>query len=116
MAKQQPTLTELTELLFQQVVYLQETMKQNIAQQTELSHKINSIEVKVNLSELKKVEKQQTERLSSYLDHFCVRLQAINEQHYKVNKSINSKKILYLVLLNIFFFLVTCFSIYKIWK
>lgn len=116
MAKQQPTLTELTELLFQQVVYLQEIMKRNIAQQTSLSDKINSIEIKVNLSELKKVEEQQTERLASYLDHFCVRLQTINEQHYKVNKSINSKKILYLVLLNIFFFLVTCFCMYKIWK
>lgn len=114
MAKHQPTLTELTELLFKQVVYLQETMKQNIAQQTELSNKINSIEVKVNLSELKKVEEQQTERLHSYLNHFCVRLQAINEQHYKVNKSINSKKILYLVLLNIFFFLVACLCIYKL--
>ncbi|MEK6485748.1 hypothetical protein [Myroides odoratimimus] len=116
MAKQQPTLIDLTELLFKQVVYLQETMKQNIAQQTELSNKINSIEVKVNLSELKKVEEQQTKRLASYLDHFCVRLQAINKQHYKVNKSINSKKILYLVLLNIFFFMVTCFCVYKIWK
>ncbi|EKB06369.1 hypothetical protein AS361_15890 [Myroides marinus] len=114
MAKYQPTLTELTELLFKQVVYLQETMKQNIAQQTELSNKINRIEVKVNLSELKKVEEEQTERLASYLDHFCVRLQAINEQHYKLNKSINSKKILYLILLNIFFFLVTCLCIYKL--
>ncbi|GAQ13474.1 hypothetical protein MODO_1129 [Myroides odoratimimus] len=116
MAKQQPTLTELTELLFQQVVYLQETMKRNIAQQTELSKKIKNIEVKVNVSELRKVEEEQTERIHSYLNHFCVRLQAINEQHYKVNKSINSKKILYLVLLNIFFFLVTCFCMYKIWK
>ncbi|MDR0227477.1 MAG: hypothetical protein LBE34_00105 [Flavobacteriaceae bacterium] len=114
MAKQQPTLTELTELLFQQIVYLQETMKQNTAQQVELSKKIKNIEVKVNVSELKKVEEEQTERLHSYLNHFCVRLQAINEQHYKVNKSINSKKILYLVLLNIFFFLVACLCIYKL--
>ena len=114
MAKQQPTLTEITELLFKQVLYLQETMKQNIAQQVELSKKIKNIEVKVNLSELKKVEEEQTERLHSYLNHFCVRLQAINEQHYKVNKSINSKKILYLVLLNIFFFLVACLCIYKL--
>jgi hypothetical protein len=116
MAKKQPTLTELTELLFKQVVYLQETMKRNIAQQTQLSNKINNIEVKVNVSELKKVEEEQTERLASYLNHFCFRLQAINEQHYKINKSINTKKILYLVLLNIFFFLVTCFCVYKIWK
>jgi len=47
MAKHQPTLTELTELLFQQVVYLQETTKRNIAQQVELSDKISSIDVKV---------------------------------------------------------------------
>ena len=114
MAKKQPTLTELTELLFKQVVYLQETMKHNIAQQTELSKRIKNIEVKVNVSELKKVEEEQTERLHSYLNHFCIRLQAINEQHYKVNKSINSKKILYLVLLNIFFFLVACLCIYKL--
>ncbi|MCS4240180.1 hypothetical protein M2306_001762 [Myroides gitamensis] len=114
MAKKQPTLTELTELLFQQVVYLQETMKRNIAQQVELSKRIKNIEVKVNVSELKKVEEEQTERLHSYLNHFCVRLQAINEQHYKVNRSINSKKILYLVLLNIFFFLVACLCIYKL--
>ncbi|EHO07743.1 MULTISPECIES: hypothetical protein [Myroides] len=114
MAKKQPTLIELTELLFKQVVYLQETMKQNIAQQTELSKRIKNIEVKVNVSELKKVEEEQTERLHSYLNHFCVRLQAINEQHYKVNRSINSKKILYLVLLNIFFFLVACLCIYKL--
>lgn len=114
MAKQQPTLIEITELLFKQVVYLQETMKQNIAQQVELSKKIKNIEVKVNVSELRKVEEEQTERLHSDLNHFCVRLQAINEQHYKVNKSINSKKILYLVLLNIFFFLVACLCIYKL--
>ncbi|MBB1139026.1 MULTISPECIES: hypothetical protein [Myroides] len=114
MAKKQPTLIELTELLFKQVVYLQETMKQNIAQQTELSKRIKNIEVKVNVSELKKVEEEQTERLHSYLNHFCVRLQAINEQHYKLNRSINSKKILYLVLLNIFFFLVACLCIYKL--
>ncbi|MGL4583844.1 MAG: hypothetical protein ACRCVU_12785, partial [Flavobacterium sp.] len=61
MAKQQPTLTELTELLFKQVVYLQETMKQNIAQQTELSYKLNSIEVKVNLSELRNLETKNRE-------------------------------------------------------
>ncbi|WP_121965720.1 hypothetical protein [Myroides sp. N17-2] len=114
MAKKQPTLIELTELLFKQVVYLQETMKQNIAQQTELSKRIKNIEVKVNVSELRKIEEEQTERLHSYLNHFCVRLQAINEQHYKVNRSLNSKKILYLVLLNIFFFLVACLCIYKL--
>lgn len=102
MAKQQPTLTELTELLFKQVVYLQETMKQNIAQQTELSDKINSIEVKVDLSELRNLETKNRERLQNDFTAFQSKLVDNKEELLKVYTAISNKKMFYLIALNIF--------------
>ncbi|MEC4041907.1 hypothetical protein [Myroides odoratimimus] len=112
MAKQQPTLTELTELLFKQVVYLQETMKQNIAQQTELSNKINSIEVKVNLSELRNLETKNRERLQNDFTKFQFKLIESKEELLKVYRAISNKKMFYLIALNIFLLFTTGVSMY----
>lgn len=112
MAKQQPTLTELTELLFKQVVYLQETMKQNIAQQTELSDKINSIEVKVNLSELRNLETKNRERLQNDFALFQSKLGDSKEELLKVYRAISNKKMFYLIALNIFLLFTSGVSMY----
>ncbi|MEK6510640.1 hypothetical protein [Myroides odoratimimus] len=112
MAKKQPTLTELTELLFQQVVYLQETMKRNIAQQTELSHKINSIEVKVNLSELHNLETKNRERLQNDFTVFQFKLVESKEELLKIYRAISNKKMFYLIALNIFLLFTSGVSMY----
>ncbi|MDM1461324.1 hypothetical protein HX065_14975 [Myroides odoratimimus] len=112
MAKHQPTLTELTELLFKQVVYLQETMKQNIAQQTELSDKINSIEVKVNLSELRNLETKNRERLQNDFTLFQSKLVDSKEELLKVYRAISYKKMFYLIALNVFLLFTSGVSIY----
>lgn len=112
MAKHQPTLTELTELLFKQVVYLQETMKQNIAQQTELSNKINSIEVKVNLSELRNLETKNRERLQNDFTAFQFKLIESKEELLKVYRAISNKKMFYLIALNIFLLFTSGLSMY----
>ncbi|MEC4052613.1 hypothetical protein VSP10_07395 [Myroides odoratimimus] len=112
MAKHQPTLTELTELLFKQVVYLQETMKQNIAQQTELSDKINSIEVKVNLSELRNLETKNRERLQNDFTAFHSKLVESKEELLKVYRAISNKKMFYLIALNIFLLFTSGVSMY----
>lgn len=112
MAKQQPTLTELTELLFKQVVYLQETMKQNIAQQTELSNKINSIKVKVNLSELRNLETKNRERLQNDFTTFQSKLVDSKEELLKVYKAISNKKMFYLIALNIFLLFTSGIAMY----
>lgn len=112
MAKHQPTLTELTELLFKQVVYLQETMKQNISQQTELSNKINSIEVKVNLSELRNLETKNRERLQNDFTAFQFKLVESKEELLKVYRAISNKKMFYLIVLNIFLLFTSGVSMY----
>ncbi|WHT40369.1 hypothetical protein QNH98_07235 [Myroides sp. mNGS23_01] len=112
MAKHQPTLTELTELLFKQVVYLQETIKQNIAQQTELSNKINSIEVKVNLSELRNLETKNRERLQNDFTAFQFKLVESKEELLKVYRAISNKKMFYLIALNIFLLFTSGVSMY----
>lgn len=112
MAKHQPTLTELTELLFKQVVYLQETMKQNIAQQTELSNRINSFEVKVNLSELRNLETENRERLQNDFTTFQSKLIESKDELLKVYSAISNKKILYLVALNVFLLFTSGLSMY----
>ena len=112
MAKHQPTLTELTELLFKQVVYLQETMKQNIAQQTELSNKINSIEVKVNLSELRNLETKNRERLQNDFTLFQSKLVDSKEELLKVFRAFSNKKMFYLIVLNIFLLFTSGVSMY----
>ncbi|MEK6522468.1 hypothetical protein [Myroides odoratimimus] len=112
MARHQPTLTELTELLFKQVVYLQETMKQNIAQQTELSNKINSIEVKVNLSELRNLETKNRERLQNDFTAFQFKLVDSKEELLKVYRAISNKKMFYLIALNIFLLFTSGVSMY----
>ncbi|WP_121966975.1 hypothetical protein [Myroides sp. N17-2] len=112
MAKHQPTLTELTELLFKQVVYLQETMKQNIAQQTELSNRINSFEVKVNLSELRNLETENRERLQNDFTTFQSKLVDNKEELLKIYNAISNKKMLYLIALNVFLLLTSGLSMY----
>ena len=112
MAKHQPTLTELTELLFKQIVYLQETMKQNIAQQTELSNRINSFEVKVNLSELRNLETQNREKLQNDFTTFQSKLVESKEEFLKVYRTISNKKMLYLIALNIFLLFTSGVSMY----
>lgn len=112
MAKHQPTLTELTELLFKQVVYLQETMKQNIAQQTELSNRINSFEVKVNLSELRNLETENRERLQNDFTTFQSKLVKSKDELLKVYRAISNKKMLYLIALNVFLLLTSGLSMY----
>lgn len=112
MAKHQPTLTEITELLFKQVVYLQETMKQNIAQQTELADKINSIEVKVNLSELRNLETKNREGLQNDFTAFQSKLIHSKEELLKVYRAISNKKMFYLIALNIFLLFTSGLSMY----
>ncbi|KZE76043.1 hypothetical protein [Myroides marinus] len=112
MAKKQPTLTELTELLFQQVVHLQETLKQNITLQTQLSNRINNIEVKVNVSELHKIESNNRQRLQDDFTAFQSTLYDTKEDLLKVYRAISHKKMFYIIALNIFLLLTSGLSIY----
>ncbi|MDM1370282.1 hypothetical protein [Myroides marinus] len=112
MAKNQPKLTDITELLLQQIIQLEHTIKQTEKAHLETIKELSNIKVTVNVAELRQIEKEQRQRLQSDFEEFHREIKKNNEELLKVHKTISSKRLLYLIVLNIFLLLVTGFSMY----
>ncbi|MEK6525138.1 hypothetical protein [Myroides odoratimimus] len=112
MAKNQPKLTDMTELLLQQVIQLEHTIKQSEKTHLDTIKELSNIKVTVNIAELRQIEKEQRQRLQDTFEEFHREITENNEKLLKVYKAISSKRLLYLILLNIFLVLTTGFSMY----
>lgn len=112
MAKNQPKLTDMTELLLQQVIQLEHTIKQSEKTHLDTIKELSNIKVTVNIAELRQIEKEQRQRLQDAFEEFHRDITENNEKLLKVYKAISSKRLLYLILLNIFLVLTTGFSMY----
>ncbi len=64
----------------------------------------------VNLAELR--QREQGQRLRNAFEQFHREITKNNEELLKVHKTVSSKRLLYLIVLNIFLLLVTGFSMY----
>ncbi|WP_156424174.1 hypothetical protein [Myroides odoratus] len=112
MAKNQPKLTDITELLLQQVIQLEHTIKQSKKTHLETIKELSNIKVTVNVAELRQIEKEQRQRLQDDFKQFNREITKNNEELLKVHKGVSSKRLLYLIVLNIFLLLTTGFSMY----
>ncbi|MDR0227872.1 MAG: hypothetical protein LBI72_02250 [Flavobacteriaceae bacterium] len=112
MAKNQPKLTDMTELLLQQVIQLEQTIKQSKKAHLETIEELSNIKVTVNVAELRQIEKEQRQRLQNDFEQFHREITENNEKLLKVYKAVSSKRLLYLIVLNIFLVLTTGFSMY----
>lgn len=112
MAKNQPKLTDMTELLLQQVIQLGQTIRQSEKAHLETIEELSNIKVTVNVSELRQIEKEQQQRLRNEFEQFHREITKNNEELLKVHKAVSTKKLLYLIVLNIFLLLTTGFSMY----
>lgn len=112
MAKNQPKLTDMTEILLQQVIQLEQTIKQSEKTHLDTIKELSNIKIPVNIAELRQIEKEQRQRLQNDFDNFHREIAKNNEKLLKVHKAVSSKKLLYLIILNIFLLLATGFSMY----
>ncbi|TDS64403.1 hypothetical protein [Myroides indicus] len=112
MAKNQPKLTDMTELLLQQVIQLEQTIKQSEKTHLDTIKELSNIKITVNVAELQKIEKEQRQRLQNDFEQFHREITKNNEKLLKLHKAVSSKKLLYLIVLNIFLLLTTGFSMY----
>lgn len=112
MAKTQPKVTELVEILLQQVAVLEKSVNQNSQTQVQLSKKMDSASTKVDISELKSAQKMIREDFQSEFKNFYYQSNRNNLELLKVHKAVSSKRLFYLIFLNIFLFLLTGTSVY----
>ncbi|MEC4116673.1 hypothetical protein VSP20_06790 [Myroides phaeus] len=112
MAKNQPKLTDMIELLLQQVIQLEQTIKQSKKAHLETIEELSNIKVTVNVAELRQIEKEQRQRLQNDFEEFYREITKNNEELLKVYKVVSSKRLLYLIVLNIFLILTTGVSMY----
>lgn len=66
----------------------------------------------MNVAELRQIEKEQRQRLQNDFVQFHQEITKSNEELLKVYKAVSSKRLLYLITLNIFLILTTVFSTY----
>ncbi len=112
MAKNQPKLTDMTELLLQQVIQLEQTIKQSEKTHLDTIKELSNIKVTVNVAELRQIEKEQRQQLQNDFDEFHREITKNNEELLKVHKAVSSKRLLYLITLNVFLLFATGFLMY----
>ncbi|WP_158963205.1 hypothetical protein [Myroides fluvii] len=116
MAKNQPKLTDMTEILLQQVIQLEQTIKRSEKVHLNTIKELSNIKVTVNVAELRQIEKEQQQRLQDDFEQFHRKITKNNEELLKVHKAVSSKRLFYFILLNIFFILTIGFSMYVTFK
>lgn len=112
MAKAQPKVSELVEILLQQVAVLEKSVNQNNQTQMLLSKKIENIIIKVNVSELRTLEQTYRGNLQNDFNGFHQQMEKNNVELLKVHKNVSSKRLFYLIFLNIFLILSTGTAVY----
>lgn len=112
MAKTQPKLTDLTEILLHQIIQVEKTIKQNAQTQVSLIQKLDNVQVKVNVGELRSIEQENRDRLRNDFKGFHQEITKSNQELLKVHKAVSSKRLLYLIGMNVVLFLITGFSMF----
>lgn len=112
MAKNQPKLTDMTEILLQQVIKLEQTISQSEKTHLNTIKELSNIKITVNVAELRQIEKEQAQRLQKDFKEFNREIIKNNEELLKVHKAVSSKRLLYLITLNVFLLITTGFLTY----
>jgi hypothetical protein len=112
MAKAQPKVGDLLEILLLEIEKLKSQIAQNGNSQYTLSKKINDISVKVDLTELESIQKQYSIKFQQQFHQFFREINKGNEDFIKINNSIKLKTIRYILILNFILLLGFGISLY----
>lgn len=113
MSKQtKPKVSDLVEILLLQIKKLEETISKYNQDLDKIPQTLNNIEVAVDLSELKTLKQANLNNLKSSFNEFHEIANKNNELILRIYKKMKSKHLLYLLILNVFFFLTTVSSVY----
>lgn len=112
MAKLQPKVSDLVEILLQQVHILQNSVDQNNEIQLYLSKKIDNTNIKVDTNDLDRIQENYSNKINTDLKNYLNQFEKNNKELLKTSKYFSSKKIVYLIGLNVFLVLFTAISMY----
>lgn len=112
MAKPQPKVSDLVEILLQQVHSLQNSVDQNNKIQLYLSNKIDNTIIKVDTTDLDRIQENYSNKINTDLKNYLNQFEKNNNELLKTSKYFSSKKIVYLIGLNVFLVLFTAISMY----
>lgn len=112
MIKAQPKVSELVEILLQQVNNLQTSVDQNNKIQLYLSKKIDNTNIKVDISDLDQLQLNYSNKLNTDLNNCLNEFEKNSEKLLNTSKQFSSRKMGYLILLNIFLFIFSSVLLY----
>ena len=116
MAKQtQPKVSELVEILIQQLSQYEKGINERNTILTKSISKLNDIQIEINnedFIELEQINESNRETLNEDFKNFHRQTVKNNTELLKIYKSVSSKRLLYLIIINVFLFSVTGLSMY----
>ena len=112
MAKSQPKVADIAEILLQEVEFLNRKIKQNTDTQVLLNEKISNLKVPVDTSALESIQKIFYVKTQHQIDSFFREIKKGTETFSTVNKLINSKALQYLILINLILLVGFVISVY----
>ena len=116
MAKQtQPKVSELVEVLIQQLSQFEKVINDRNTILTKSISKLNDIQIEINnedFIELEQMNESNRQTLNDDFKKFHKQTVKNNTELLKIHKNVSSKRLLYLIIINIFLFSVTGLSIY----
>lgn len=113
MAKQaKPKVSELVEILIQQMDNFQSVTKERNEVLTDSISKLKYMKVDFNVAELEAMKQSNREILKKDFDSFFLQTRKNNKELLEVHEKVSSSKLLYISVLNIFIFLTAIITIY----
>ncbi|WP_405565285.1 hypothetical protein [Polaribacter sp. Asnod6-C07] len=113
MAKQlQPKVSELVEILIQQVSQFEKKIDERNKILTESISKLKNIRVNFNVEELEEMKKSNRKILNEDFNNFHCQTVKNNKELLSIHKKISSKRLFYILFLNVFLFSIAGISIY----
>jgi len=115
MAKQTPKVSELVEVLIQQMTHFESILSERNDILTKSISKLNGIQVEIkneDFLELEHINESYQKVLKDDFSKFHKQTININTELLKMHKNVSSKRLLYLIVLNVFLILSTGISMY----
>lgn len=116
MAKQtQPKVSELVEVLIQQIAQFENVLNKRNDILSKSISKLNDIQIEINnedFIELEQINQANRKALNDDFNNFHKQTVKNNTELLKIHKNVSSKRLLYLIIINVFLFSVTGLSMY----
>jgi hypothetical protein len=116
MAKQiQPKVSELVEVLIQQIAQFENVLNDRTETITKSISKLNDFQVEINnedFLELEQINESNRRVLNDDFNDFHKQTVKNNTELLKIHKNVSSKRLLYLIIINVFLFSITVLSMY----